>query len=420
MRVLNWQIVIGTLVMLLWGIMPLWGQESTGFEVTSIVVSKNCVETQDFETRFLAMDNPDCPKRGDNQLIQVSVENRSPSPRNINILLDIQLDGKRVKRHGEIRSLPSSGEYRMLYSYKIPDKGGRYHLSAQVLDAKSKRVLVKSAPGVEREFYILRQSDVELTADREEEKRIEEEKREPQKLEFDPPDLRWDNIYVVPKHVLRGERFRIRLDLVNVGGDIVRGIDTQVDFFNVRLPRRRTRVAEKKAQVLAPGETTTFEMEYTFPEDELLGNYQIIAVADPKNIIDEGEGKEDNNQILSDVILLSDIKIIIPTDGHQFDETGLFLFRWDSLLFHEFKLQIGIDDKFSGPPNSFDLPSGERWIAENEFVPFAGELPKFGLGLMKTHSKSILYWRVVGRKSDGTETTSGVRTFTIVQNNPES
>jgi len=239
-------------------------------------------------------------------------------------------------------------------------------------------------------------------------------------LEFEEPDLRWDKIYVTPKHVLRGERFRLRLDLINVGGDIVRGVDTQVDFFNVRLPRRRTRVANKKATVLAPGETITFEMEYTFPEDELLGNYQFIAIADPNNLIQEGEGNKENNQILSDVILLSDIKLITPTDGHQFDETSVFIFSWDSLLFHEFKLQIGIDDQFTGAPHSFDLPSGERWIAGSEFSPFSGELPKLGVGLMKTHAKSILYWRVVGRKSDGTETISGVRTFSIIQKKPEA
>ena len=416
----NWHIIGGAILLLLWTGFPLWGQSRSGFEITSIVVSKNCVETQNFETRLQALDNPDCPRRGDIQLIQVSVENQSPAPREVSIVLNIQLDGERVKRHRESRTIPSSGGYRMLYSYPIPQKGGRYHLSAQLIDTQSKRVLARSVPGVEREFFILRQSEEELVEDREEEARIEEAKRTPQKLEFDPPDLRWENIHVVPKHVLRGEKFRIRLDLINVGGDIVRAINSQIEFYNVRLPRRRTGIAAPKADTLAPGETATFELEYTFPEDQLLGEYQIIAIADPNDLINEGEGNEANNQLLSDIIRLSDIKIIIPVDGHQFDETGLFLFQWDSLLFHEFKLQISIDDKFSGPPFSFDLPSGDRWIAESEFVPFSGELPKFGLGLMQTHNKSILYWRVIGRKSDGTETESGVRTFTIKQQDTES
>lgn len=404
-------IILGSLFFILWGGTPLWGQSQSGFEITSIVVSKNCVETQNFETRLQALENPDCPKAGETQLIQVSVENNSARPRNVNILLEVKRDGTRVKRHGEIRTLPSVGRYRMLYSYLIPNTGGRYHLSAQILDAQSKTVLARSRPGIEREFYILKQSEIEAATVREEEKRIEEAKRTPQPLEFEPADLRWDNIHVIPKHVLRGEKFRIRLDVINVGGDIARGIRGQVDFYNVRLPRRRTAIAAPTAEALAPGETATFELEYIFPDDQLLGEYQLLAIADPSNLIKEGN--EENNQLPSDVIRLSDIKILIPPDGFQFEEIGLFLFQWDSLLFREFKLQIGIDDKFNDPANYFDLPQGERWVADKELVPLSGELPALAQGLMRTHIKSIVFWRVVGRKSDGSQTFSDVRTFSI-------
>ncbi len=415
----HWSLIlVVTTQAVLWFSPVSLAQSISNFEITSIVLSKNCVETKDPALQSQALDNPDCPMAGDTQLIQVSVENQSPTSRRVHINLEIKLEGKRNKLHQETRTIPSSGEYKMLYSYNIPQKGGRYHVSAQVLDAKSRRMLAKSSTGVNREFYILRQSEIELAEGRVEEEDAETAKLIPKKLEFDPPDLRWENLHVVPKHVLRGEKFRIRLDLINVGGDIVRNIKYQIDFYNVRLPRRRTAIAAQKVDILAPGETATREFEYSFPDDQLLGEYQIMASADPANLIKEI--KETNNQMISDTIQLSDIKLLIPSDGFQFEETGLFLFQWDSLLFREFKLQIGIDDKFNDPSVYFDLPQGERWIADKELVPLSGELPTLAQGLMKTYKKSIVYWRVIGRKSDGQQSNSDTRTFSIKQSNPET
>lgn len=395
-----------------------WGQAPSDFVITSIVVSKNCVETQNFETLLQALENPDCPKSGEIQLIQVSVENNSPTPRRVTIVLEIKRDGAQVKQHSETRTLPSSGRYRMLYSYPIPEVGGRYDLSAQIIDAQSKKILAISRPGVERDFYILKQSEIEDAVILEEEKLIEEAKRTPQPLEFEPADLRWEGVYVIPKHVLRGEKFLVRMDLINVGGDIARPVQAQLDYYNVRLPRRRTAIATPTTESLAPGETATFELEYTFPDDQLLGEYQLLAIADPRNLIQESDAE--NNQLTSEVIRLSDIKILIPPEGFEFEETGLFLFQWDSVLFREFKLQIGIDEKFKDPANYFDLPQGDRWVADKELVPLPGELPVLAQGLMKTHRKSIAFWRVIGRRSDGSQAFSDVRTFSIKADEEES
>ncbi|MBF0286293.1 MAG: hypothetical protein HQM14_00630 [SAR324 cluster bacterium] len=415
----NWLlIIVGTILIVPWFSLVSFAQATSGLEVTSIVLSKNCVETKDPALQTQAIDNPECPMAGDTQLIQVSVENQSFTSRKVRISLEIKLDGKRQKLYRETHLIPSSEEYKILYSYNIPEKGGEYHVSARILDANSNQMLAKSSTGVNRVFYILRQSEIELAESRIEEQATETARLIPKKLEFDPPDLRWENLHVVPKHVLRGEKFRIRLDLINVGGDIVRSIKYQIDFYNVRLPRRRTAIAAQKVDVLAPGETATREFEYSFPDDQLLGEYQIMASVDPANLI--SEIKETNNQKTSDIIRLSDIKLLIPSDGFQFEETGLFLFQWDSLLFREFKLQIGINDKFNDTATYFDLPQGERWIADKELVPLSGELPTLAQGLMKTYKKSIVYWRVIGRKSDGQQSTSDTRTFSIKSSTPET
>ena len=101
------------------------------------------------------------------------------------------------------------------------------------------------------------------------------------------------------------------------------------------------------------------------------------------NLIQENnidELKEKNNEAKSNVIRLSDIKLLLPSDKFSFEENGLFLFQWDSLAFSEFKIQVGVDKKFEDSGSYFDLPQGNRWIADKEMVPLAGELPGMAMG----------------------------------------
>ena len=204
---------------------------------------------------------------------------------------------------------------------------------------------------------------------------------------------------------------RIRLNLMNVGGDIVQGTRARIEYFNTRQPRRKTIIGTPTAYVMAPGEVVTFDLEYVLPEDQLLGEYQVVAMVDPDDEVEEN--KEDNNEIKSNIIQLSDIKLLLPTDGFVFEENGLFLFQWDSLVFSEFKIQIGVDDQFEDGGAFFDLPQGDRWIADKEIVPLSGELPGMAMGLMKSLEKNKLYWRVIGRKASGQQTISEIRTFSI-------
>ena len=197
-------------------------------------------------------------------------------------------------------------------------------------------------------------------------------------LKFDPPDLRWETVQVLPKHALRGEKLRLRLNLINAGGDIVQDVSTKVQYYNVKQPMRKSVIAVPTARVMAPGEIITFDLEYTLPEDQLMGKYQIIA------------------------------------------ENGLFLFQWDSLAFSEFKIQVGVDEKFEDSGSYFDLPQGNRWIADKELVPLAGELPGMAMGLMRTKEKNQLYWRVIGRQASGRQAISGIRKFTITPVNSET
>jgi len=169
--------------------------------------------------------------------------------------------------------------------------------------------------------------------------------------------------------------------------------------------------------VMAPGEIVTYELEYVLSEDQLLGNYKIAATADPDNLLKEV--KENNNEIKSDDLKLSDIKLLLPPENFMFEENGLFLFQWDSLAYGEFKIQVGVDKKFEDAGAYFDLPQGDRWIADKELVPLSGELPGMAMGLMESFERNKLHWRVVGRQASGRQAISEVRTFTVKPAKPE-
>ena len=202
----------------------------------------------------------------------------------------------------------------------------------------------------------------------------------PSPLQFDPPDLRWESVSVLPEHLLRGETLRMRLNLLNVE------VETLCKMCFARWstttnPRRRTTIANPIADVIAPGETVTFDLEYIPPTDQLLGEYKIAVTVDPDDQLKEL--KEDNNAMESGTIRLSDIRLLLPSDSFVFDENGLFLFQWDSLVFAEFKIQVGVDDKFEDPRLYFDLPQGDRWIADKELVPLTGNCPEWQWDLCK-------------------------------------
>ena len=113
------------------------------------------------------------------------------------------------------------------------------------------------------------------------------------------------------------------------------------------------------------------------------------------------------------------LSVIYPTVSmpgiylHHQTENGLFLFQWDSLAFSEFKIQVGVDEKFEDSGLYFDLPQGNRWIADKELVPLAGELPGMAMGLMRAKEKNQLYWRVIGRQASGRQAVSGINRFSI-------
>ncbi|MBL4826020.1 MAG: hypothetical protein JKY07_12465 [SAR324 cluster bacterium] len=417
-------ILSGIITLLLPTLSP--ATQSAELKIIAIVLSKTCplpdgpdmtIDSPDSILR--SMSNPDCPKHGDTQLVQTAIANQGQVQKEIGVEIKVRVDGQELKkkRHRKVYTIQAHDTARVLHEINL-ENTGRYQISVRVWDSRFKRILLNTTAGDERYFYIASPQDLEVAKTQLATGVRVSGKRIITPLKFDPPDLRWESVQVLPKHALRGEKLILRLNLMNVGGDIVKDIATKIQYYNVKQPMRKSVIAMPSTRVLAPGEITTFNLEYILPDDQLLGKYQIVATVDPENEIEEL--KENNNIAKSNVFKLSDIKLLLPTDKFSFAENGLFLFQWDSLAFSEFKIQVGVDEKFEDSGSFFDLPQGNRWIADKELVPLAGELPGMAMGLMRAKEKNKLYWRVIGRQASGRQSISGINSFSITPVSPDS
>jgi len=400
--------------------------QSPRLKIIAIVLSKTCplpdgpdMSIDSPDSILKSISNPDCPKHGDNQLVQTAIANQGFTPKQVGVEIKIKVNAEelKTKRLRKVYTIQAGDTARVLHEIAL-ENTGLYQISVRVWDANFKRILVNTTTGDERYFFIASPQDLEIAKTQLASGIVVSGKRIISPLKFDPPDLRWESVQILPKHALRGEKLRLRLNLMNAGGDIVKDIASKIQYYNVKQPMRKSVIAMPNTRVMAPGEIITFDLEYVLPDDQLLGNYQIIATVDPENELEEL--KENNNITKSNVIKLSDIKLLLPTDKFSFEENGLFLFQWDSLAFSEFKIQVGVDEKFEDSGSYFDLPQGNRWIADKELVPLAGELPGMAMGLMRAKEKNQLYWRVIGRQASGRQAISGINRFSITPVNSDS
>ena len=417
-RILQLKLIFFGIIVLL---LPSLSQasQSPRLKIIAIVLSKTCplpdgpdMSIDSPDSILKSMSNPDCPKHGDNQLVQTAIANLGSTPKQVGVEIKIKVNAEelKTKRHRKVYTIQAGDTARVLHEIAL-ENTGLYQISVRVWDANFKRILVNTTTGDERYFFIASPQDLEIAKTQLASGVVVSGKRIISPLKFDPPDLRWESVQILPKHALRGEKLRLRLNLMNAGGDIVKDIAAKIQYYNVKQPMRKSVIAMPNTRVMAPGEIITFDLEYILPDDQLLGNYQIIATVDPENELEEL--KENNNITKSNVIKLSDIKLLLPTDKFSFEENGLFLFQWDSLAFSEFKIQVGVDEKFEDSGSYFDLPQGNRWIADKELVPLAGELPGMAMGLMRAKEKNQLYWRVIGRQASGRQAISGINRFSI-------
>ena len=257
--------------------------QSSGLKIIAIVLSKTCplpdgpeIDLDSPDSILKSVSNPDCPKKGDSQLVQTAIANQGTIPRKVGVEIRIKIDAKeqKLKRHRKVYTIQSGDTARVLREIII-DQTGLYQVSVRVWDANFKRIILESNSGAERYFFIASQQDIEVAKTQTDAGILFSGKRRLSPLKFDPPDLRWESVQILPKHALRGEKLRLRLNLINSGGDIVKDITSKIQYFNIKQPMRKSIIAMPSTRVMAPGEIITFDLEYILPDDQLLGNYQI-------------------------------------------------------------------------------------------------------------------------------------------------
>ena len=343
---------------------------------------------------------------GATQLIQVSLSNRESKAVQVELLVDIRDEGdqRRVNPQNRLVSIPAGEQKRFYFRLEAPETPGRYNVRMEVRTPDKRQNALLGAPvyhtpfevGIEESPYL-----AAMAAPGEKAGRVRQAPtyRPPRNLTFERADLVWENPQITGSSLLVGEPIRIKATVRNVGGDIARAVEVRVDYYNTSLPNRLFNISRSTVSILAPGDKEELEKEFVFPNNITLGTYVVMLTADAADMVVESD--ERNNRFeFKEPVRLNHIRQIFPERDFTFDEAGLFLFRWDSLRYNEYKVQVGVEPGFEDPENFFDIPQGDKWLRDKEVVPLEGELPAMALGLMERTGAKTLYWRVMGRNSE--------------------
>ncbi|HEX7928623.1 MAG TPA: CARDB domain-containing protein, partial [bacterium] len=352
-------------------------------------------------------------KIGQDQLVQVSLRNTTPRATQAGVR--IELRDEKDARVGQAQqrkvSLAPLDESREFFTFNVPRRQGKFTVRMELFTPDFAAHLLGGDPVFYSPFTVLGGPEAPPEKPRDPNTAASVEGGDkagvmrgppsfnpPTGLKFERADLLWENVTVKPQSLLVGDSLHITADLRNVGGDIARNVDVVVEYFNVRNPARRIPISKSAVLVVAPGDKVEMEFDTVFNEDTALGDYKVMLSIDPGNRLDESN-KENNATVLEAPIRVSVIKQVFPEPNFVFEDAGLFLFRWDTKRFDEFKVQVGTDPDFSNPANFFDMPQGDKWTKATEVVPLEGELPDMALGLMQRQKVDRLYWRVTARNT---------------------
>jgi len=361
---------------------------------------------------------------GQEQLVQISLANPTRRLVRAGLRVEVRSRSDRLlgKPYTRSVSLTSFEEQRVFFQLSAPPTPGNYHVQVEVLDTAFKKPLLDGSPVFRAPFAVVGGGGslrplpgMPATASPETPRAAF---TPPAGLRFEEPDLLWEDFKVASYGLLLEEPLHIQATLLNVGGDIARNLVVRVEYVNVRLPKQVETISETTITALAPGEQRELEFDFRFPDNTLLGDYTVSLIADAGNNV--GESDESNNVVrTARPISLSTIRLLFPEPGFSFQETGLFLFRWDSKRYDEFKVQLGVDPRFDDREKYFDIPQGDKWTSDTEVVPLAGELPEMAKGLLLREKKDVIHWRVLARSSStGKQGFSEVRTFRLELEEP--
>ena len=394
---------------------------ATGLSPAGVVHAADAIEVKTIVLAETAL------RHGQEQLAQVTLRNTVDRPMQIGVraeMLDAQ--DRRVGAPRDVLvEIAAKDESQEFFRFPSPRWKGKFTVRVELFTPDFKEKLLTGTPAFLAPFTVLNGPEMPAAAQAQTAAMLPSGGRSrglrvgppsfapPSGLRFDQPDLLWENVRLANAQALSGEPLKVMADLRNVGGDVARGVEVKVEYFNTRSTGRRIPVNQTSVLALAPGEKVEMEFEAAITEDAPNEEYQIALAIDPEGKLDEAN-RQNNALVLPSRISFRRIKLIFPDPDYVFEDSGLFLFRWDSRRFDEFKVQVGTNPEFDTQGTYFDLPQGAKWSTSRELVPLEGELPGMAEGLMERAKTDKLYWRVQARDSKTGKTgTSAALPFMI-------
>jgi len=101
-RILQLKLFFGIIVLLLPNLSQ--ASQSPRLKIIAIVLSKTCplpdgpdMSIDSPDSILKSMSNPDCPKHGDNQLVQTAIANQGSTPKHVGVEIKIKVNAEELK-----------------------------------------------------------------------------------------------------------------------------------------------------------------------------------------------------------------------------------------------------------------------------------------------------------------------------------
>ena len=131
-------IFFGIIVLTLPNFSP--ANQSSELKIIAIILSKTCPLPDGPDMSFdspdsilKSMTNPDCPKHGDNQLVQTAIANQGSVQKQVGVEIKINVNAQELKtqRYREVFTIQAGDTARVLHEIDL-ENTGRYQISMEI------------------------------------------------------------------------------------------------------------------------------------------------------------------------------------------------------------------------------------------------------------------------------------------------
>ena len=126
--------------------------QSSNLKIIGIVLSKTCplpdgpdMAIDSLESIIKSVNNPECPKHGDTQLVQTAIANQTNKPIKVGVEIKVKVDSQKLKKKGlrKVYTIQANDTTRVLHDIDLGNPG-LYQISVRVWDPKFKSILINT------------------------------------------------------------------------------------------------------------------------------------------------------------------------------------------------------------------------------------------------------------------------------------